>query len=68
MYLRLLSIEQVAPIPALTMHSPFLYWYKPDLKKVLQLIKAGWITFNDAPNMNSNPLPNHASGNRTLML
>jgi hypothetical protein len=25
--------------------------------KLLQLIKAGWITFDDAPNVNSNPLP-----------
>jgi hypothetical protein len=32
MYLHLLNIEQVTPIHALTMHSPFLYWYKPDLK------------------------------------
>jgi hypothetical protein len=31
-------------------------------RKLLQLIKAGWITFEDAPNMNTNPLPNHASG------
>jgi len=29
--------------------------------KLLQLIKAGWITFDDAPNVNSNPLPNHAT-------
>lgn len=29
--------------------------------KLLQLIKAGWITFDDAPNVNSNPLPNHAA-------
>lgn len=33
---------------------------------VLQLIKARWITFNDAPNMNSNPLPNLASGSRNV--
>jgi len=31
-------------------------------RKLLQLIKAGWITFEDAPNVNTNPLPNHASG------
>lgn len=29
--------------------------------KLLQLIKAGRITFNDAPNVKSNPLPNHAA-------
>jgi hypothetical protein len=26
----------------------------------LQLLNAGWITFKDTPNINSNPLPNHA--------
>ena len=31
-------------------------------RKLLQLINAGWITFEDAPNVNTNPLPNHASG------
>jgi len=30
-------------------------------RKLLELFKAGWITFEDAPNINSNPLPNHAS-------
>ena len=25
--------------------------------KLLQLIKVGWITFDEAPNMNTNPLP-----------
>ena len=29
--------------------------------KLLQLIKAGWITFDDAPNVNSNPFPKHVS-------
>jgi len=29
--------------------------------KLLQLIKARWITFDDALNVNSNPLPNHAA-------
>ncbi|XP_073267150.1 uncharacterized protein [Populus alba] len=29
--------------------------------KLLQLIKARWITFDDAPNVKSNPLPNHAA-------
>ncbi|XP_061965260.1 uncharacterized protein LOC133689413 [Populus nigra] len=29
--------------------------------KLLQLIKAGWITFDDAPNVNSNHLPNHTT-------
>jgi len=34
--------------------------------KLLQLIKAGWITFEDAPNVNTNPLPNHASGSGSV--
>ncbi|XP_073261632.1 uncharacterized protein [Populus alba] len=29
-------------------------------RKLLQLIKAGWIELEDAPNVNTNPLPNHA--------
>jgi len=28
-------------------------------RKVLQLIKVGWVTFEDSPNVNSNPLPKH---------
>jgi len=31
-------------------------------RKILQLIKAGWISFDESLNVNSNPLPNHASG------
>jgi hypothetical protein len=31
-------------------------------KKLMHLIKAGWITFKETPNMSTNPLPNHASG------
>jgi hypothetical protein len=31
-------------------------------KRVLQLIKVGWVTFKDSPNVNSNPLPKHAAG------
>jgi hypothetical protein len=30
-------------------------------KKLLQLFKAGWITFKDTPNINSNSFPKHAS-------
>jgi len=30
-------------------------------KRLMHLIKAGWITFEGTPNMSSNPLPNHAS-------
>ena len=30
-------------------------------RKLLELFKVGWITFENAPNINSNPLPNHAS-------
>jgi hypothetical protein len=29
-------------------------------RKLQQLIKAGWIAFEDTPNVNTNPLPNHA--------
>lgn len=29
-------------------------------RKLLQLIKAGWIELEDTPNVNTNPLPNHA--------
>eukprot|EP00258_Populus_trichocarpa_P039875 XP_024455894.1 uncharacterized protein LOC112327337 [Populus trichocarpa] len=29
-------------------------------RKLLQLIKDGWIEFEDTPNVNTNPLPNHA--------
>jgi hypothetical protein len=29
-------------------------------RKLLQLIKDGWIELEDAPNVNTNPLPNHA--------
>jgi hypothetical protein len=30
-------------------------------RKLLQLFKVGWITLEDTPNINSNPMPNHAS-------
>jgi hypothetical protein len=30
-------------------------------RKLLQLFKIRWITFEDTPNINSNPLSNHAS-------
>jgi hypothetical protein len=30
-------------------------------RKVLQLIKVGWVTFEDSPNVNSNPLPKHVA-------
>jgi hypothetical protein len=32
-------------------------------KKLLELIKMGWVSFEDRPNVNSNPLPNHAASN-----
>jgi hypothetical protein len=35
-------------------------------KKLLQLIKTRWIMFEETPNVNTNPLPNHASGNRPV--
>ena len=31
-------------------------------KRVLQLIKIGWVTFEDSPNVNSNSLPKHVAG------
>ncbi|XP_073267151.1 uncharacterized protein [Populus alba] len=31
-------------------------------KRVSQLIKIGWVTFEDSPNVNSNPLPKHVVG------
>jgi len=31
-------------------------------KRVSLLIKIGWVTFKDSPNMNSNPLPKHVVG------
>jgi hypothetical protein len=31
-------------------------------KRVLQLIKIGWVTFEDSSNVNSNPLPKHTVG------
>jgi hypothetical protein len=31
-------------------------------RKILQLIKTGWISFDESPNVRTNPLPNHASG------
>jgi hypothetical protein len=31
-------------------------------KRLMHLIKAGWVTFEGTPNVSSNPLPNHASG------
>jgi len=30
-------------------------------KRLLELIKIGWVSFEDKPNVNSNPLPKHAS-------
>jgi hypothetical protein len=32
-------------------------------RKLLELIKIGWVSFENAPNFNSNPLPNHVVGN-----
>ena len=36
-------------------------------KRLMYLIKAGWITFEGTPNVSSNPLPNHASGTGSVM-
>ena len=35
-------------------------------KRLMQLIKAGWITLKGTPNMSSNPLPNNASGTGSM--
>jgi hypothetical protein len=32
-------------------------------RRLLELIKRGWVSFEDMPNINSNPLPNHAASN-----
>jgi hypothetical protein len=32
----------------------------------MHLIKAGWITFEETPNISLNPLPNDASGSRSV--
>jgi len=32
-------------------------------KRLLELIKIGWVSFEDTPNVNSNPLPKHAASN-----
>jgi hypothetical protein len=32
-------------------------------RKLLELIKMEWVSFEDAPNINSNPLPKHAASN-----
>lgn len=37
-------------------------------RKIIQLIKVRWITFDESPNVNSNPLPNHAFENEGLIL
>jgi hypothetical protein len=35
-------------------------------KRLMHLIKAGWITFKRTPNVSLNPLLNHASGTRSV--
>jgi len=32
-------------------------------RRLLELIKIGWVSFEDTPNINSNPLPSHAASN-----
>jgi len=32
----------------------------------MHLIKAGWITFEETPNMSMNPLPHHASSSGSV--
>jgi hypothetical protein len=40
-----------------------IYIWNAFKKKLLHLIKVGWITFDETPNVKTNPLPNHALGN-----
>ena len=35
-------------------------------RKLLQLIKVGWITFKEPPNISTNPLPIHVVGNGSV--
>ena len=35
-------------------------------KRLMHLIKAGWITFEETPKVSTNPLPNHASGSESV--
>nr|XP_034891077.1 uncharacterized protein LOC118030913 [Populus alba] len=35
----------------------------PFKRRLLELIKRGWVSFEDMPSINSNPLPNHAASN-----
>nr|XP_034903475.1 uncharacterized protein LOC118040612 [Populus alba] len=35
-------------------------------KRLMHLIKVGWVTLEGAPNITSNPLPNHASGSGSV--
>ena len=37
-----------------------IHTYNAFKRKLSQLIKAGWIEFEDTPNVNTNPLTNHA--------
>jgi hypothetical protein len=82
-YAKLLSIGQIAPIPAPPLQPPFPIWYKPELtceyhagnpghrietcyafkRKLLELIKIGWVSFEDTPNINSKSLPGHDASN-----
>lgn len=34
--------------------------------KLVQLIKASWITFDNTPYVNTNPLPNHTTNNENI--
>jgi hypothetical protein len=39
----------------------------PLRKRLMHLIKGGWITFEGTPNMSTNSLPNHASSSGSEM-
>jgi hypothetical protein len=75
LYAKLLSIGQITPILLPPIQPPFPIWYKLELTceyhadnpghaiETCYAIKIGWVSFEDVPKVNSNPLPKHAAGN-----
>ncbi|XP_024441588.2 uncharacterized protein LOC112324170 [Populus trichocarpa] len=43
-----------------------IHTYSAFKKRLMHLIKAGWITFEGTPKVSLNPLPNHASGSGSV--
>jgi hypothetical protein len=56
-----LTFEYHAGVAGYNIHT-----YNAFEKKLLQLIKVGWIMFEETPNMSTNPLLNHASGSGSV--